>query len=448
MESSLAQLAVREAFRISGPRTGGEDRVPYPDHFKNADEILYSQLVDMYHLFPDDYKEIIIRDCEETGLKRQSVQYVEIFADKILSTAKYDPYGGEQNLKQFITKDLTKWFAYNHKTNQKYRIIRSIAIQGDQNVYLMDNGYVMKWEEYTERNAEDETYELLENKGMQAPEIMHDIKFFGFGVLMIEFLYPLDVTDRPIEVARQLLQQLSVIHTIGCYFDLKPDNIRKKNQPGGSVKYYIIDMNLSTEMLEPGIFKRKHYTYYYASQTMPFNNRPAQRSSAKNDFIELMYVLHQMIAKRLYLAKKDIFDPKKQSRHNLFHWHGIDWEEGDLLADPETMIKDPIATTSRGLKNIRRLLEWPLTSERLTQEYAIIVERLEHGFPPTNIYYVLAETLSKLSEERFFEETKDVETTLNCQVCNKVTSAYRCGGCYNTTTFLCDQKCAVKHVCN
>ena len=418
-----------------------------PDNYEKVDELLYPQLIDVYGFFVESEKQFVIDSCEDSNAKRGTNLYLELFAYQVLRMALFDLYSGEMALKSLVTKDLSKWFAYNQKTGETYGIKRSLAIQEDQNVYLMDNGFVMKWESYSKRNDEDETYEMLQKRGMQTPRLIHGVKFFGFGVLMIEFLSPLDVTDRPREVARQLLEQLSVIHTIGCYFDLKPDNIRKQQQANTAPKYYIIDMNLSTLMLEPGIFQRKHWTYYYASQTMPPVNM-YQRSSYKNDLIELMYVLHQMICKRLYMAKSGFYAPGQQGPIQR-KYRGLLGDENNFLADPETMIQNPISGTTIGFRNIKRLLEWPVAEgEGLTDDYCEMVQKLPHGFPPPNVHKLLLNTLLKDAEDRLFQKTDNVNETLQCRVCNQAIAQYRCNACYNEISFLCGNRCATQHKCN
>lgn len=380
---------------------------------------------------------------------------IRIFSHLVVNRMKKDPMGGYPILKK---KLIGNWeatqknlFLYNPETKQKLLFERFLGIAEDQNVYLVKEEttsrfWVVKWETTDiKRNEEDIEYEKLEKMGAQCPDVLHGFYFLDFGVLVIEFLQPLDSTDRPTEVGHQLLTtQLKYIHEYACYFDLKTDNIRKRNS--NPPKYFIIDMNLSKEMTQLGTFHRKHWTPLYASQTFPRVRTEARPlSSYINDFQELLYVLHQLIAQRSYEAKYDAFKYPER-----FFWNDqIVYDPAMYFADPDRMIKHEVSLTTRGWKLMRRLLEYPLsgTTEDITSRYMAVLNSLQHGFPPANIHSLIAHQLSRQAEDKFFKET-EATLALACQVCSKVDSKHtRCETCYHKISFLCSEMCADKHVC-
>src|SRR5690606_38454520 len=175
--------------------------------------------------------------------------FIHFFADEVIQRCKEDLYG-EAQLKQKLLSDFKETklnvFLYNNVTNKKLRFKKFFGIARDQNVYLVTDdetktNWIAKWEGYVDENAESKTYRKLEGLGAHVPMRLDGFKLLDFGVLVMELLYPLDITDRPSLVAKELLQQLKVIHTFSCYFDLKTDNIRKSNS--NPPKYFIIDVN-------------------------------------------------------------------------------------------------------------------------------------------------------------------------------------------------------------
>jgi hypothetical protein len=265
-------------------------------------------------------------------------------------------------------------------------------------------------------------------------------------VLVIEFLYPLDATDSALELGRQLLTtQLKYIHTYACYFDLKPDNIKKR--PGNPTpKYFIIDMNLSKELMPDGGFRRLHFTPLYSSQTVPRSDIQ-QFSCYVNDFIELSFVMHQMIAQRAYESKTYIFKNIDDTMRNQYN--RLNFLKGDFVADPDRMMKNPIAQTRRGWLLMKALLEYPLSQETrpFTEGYVNAIYRLPKPYAPSNIHEILAASLKDGDMFKQFMKTTQKTLVIECSICSKIGVRYKCPDCYNQTTPLCSDICFAQHEC-
>ena len=422
-------------------------------------EVLFAQVIGGWNLLDEESREWVIEACEKKRQKigrvmnRMSDSYMYWFIDETLDRLKRDLDDGDIILKQNLMKDWEfskkTFFFYNPDTGEKLLFNRFLGISDDQNVYLVikdGTNWVVKWENVDDDvNAEVLEYDKLEAMGAQCPKRLNGFKFLDFGVLVIEFLQPLDSTDRPSEVAKQLLTtQLQYIHTYACYFDLKTDNIRKRN--GTPPVYFIIDMNLSTVMGPDGTFERKHWTPLYASQQFPrLSLGGVQISSYVNDFLELLYVLHQLIAQRAYESKTSVFKDER-SRHAYGNTFPV--LLGDFFADPDRMSKHEISNTTRGWKTMRSLLEFPLdfTTSGITKNFMMVIQSLRHGFPPAHIHSLLASQISVSSETIFFNETAKT-LAINCSICSNANAQYKCGDCYHETTPLCSDACAMEHIC-
>lgn len=388
---------------------------------------------------------------KETGkiMNRKSEFYFNYFVYILIENIMF-----QELFKKMAQKDWTNFtknmFAYNPKTKKKLVIKKWFGIQPDQNVYLVNDpgtgiDWIMKWESHDPEqieNKEASEYNKLETLGAQCPLRLNGYYMLNFPVLIIEFLQPLDVTDSAIELAKQLLTtQLKYIHTYACYFDLKPDNIRKRasNPP----RYFIIDMNLSSEALPGGGYSRLHFTPLFSSQNQPLypaRNVSAILSTYKNDFLELLYVIHQMIAKRAYKSKTYAF---KSNRAKVQDFGLL---SDDFFADPDEMNSNIISTTRRGWRAMKRMLEFGIDVDlsSITFSYMTYLNSLPN-FPPPNVHEKIFSTLYTLVYSRFMEETQET-LEINCQICSSI-SAFRCGNCYNKNTFLCSTLCAEKHEC-
>lgn len=454
-ERDLNEFIRAQVSAIAGPEKRSTSGKRVTREQRSYHRLLYPQIRFLWEVLNDKEKEWVTTTSEEKRIDvdetRDSPTYTDFFVKEVLGLAKKDLESGNEILKSrimaLISKQKTSLFAYNPTTGKRLVFDRFLGIQEDQNVYLMtdetNTKWVVKWESSNTGNVDPEMmmYAKLRNMGAQVPNTLEGYQVLDFGILVIEFLQPLDVTDRADNVGVQLLLQLKYIHTFACYFDLKTDNIRKRSSI--PPLYFIIDMNLSTEMRQDGTFKRKHWTPFYASQTFPPSPAYYQRSSYVNDFIELKYVLNQMIAKQSYAAKAGIYRPGSSDLRK----QQLGLREGDFLADPDSMIENDISNTARGWRAIRNLLEYCVDTYCLVNITSII-ENLEHGFPPANIHELLSEQLKQdPGLKRLYKETNK-NIGFVCKTCSSINTAYRCGGCYYDTTFLCSGACAQHHKCN
>src|SRR5690606_5896239 len=104
--------------------------------------------------------------------------------------------------------------------------------------------------------------------------------------------------------------------------------------------------------------KRLHWTPLYSSQLFPVGEGSfEQKSSFKNDLIELKYVLHQLIWQRAYETKMDVFTGSGFDHRIKTESYGL--LQDDFFADPDRMNKNPIRTTARGWNCMKRMLEFP-----------------------------------------------------------------------------------------
>lgn len=464
----ISEFLLAQVEAIAGPENWGTPKFTRSQKTSfETNAFLDQQVPFIWSLLADEEKEMAVTRAEtarkQSGrdFSRKSASYLNYLIDSILLRVLRDRDSGEYHVKQKLMLDWEQTkenlFAYNVTTGDKLYFERFLGIQKDQNVYMMrkadsDIKWVVKWEEpdLGKPNTESESYMKLKSMGTQTPEILDGFEFLGFGILVLEFLQPLDASDRPLEVGKQLLSQLSKIHTYACHFDLKTDNIRKRNSI--PPKYFIIDMNLSEEMRTDGTVVREHFSPNYTSQDYPYY-KTYILSSHVNDFIELSYVMHQMIAKRAYESSYSIFAKKIEFMPELkVEIFGL--LSTDFFADPDRMIlNDDIVKTARGWKTIRKLLQFPLERDlsEMTVPYMHCVQRLAHGFPAANIHAILSNFLDngKATEDKFFQETQSqLQKNVECSVCTSIGAGYKCGGCYNEVAFICSGDCHQQHVCN
>lgn len=432
----------------------------YLKKIKEVHPLLIPQIQTIYNALDSLIKKEIIDYVEnsrkQTGpaMQRRSKNYFNHFANHLISHILFWGIFKEVAEKNWNTFKKGV-YPYNPKSGKRLQLERWLGIQADQNVFLVSDPetnikWVMKWEE-TEDDKENEEaveYRKLEQMGAQCPMRLDGFYMLNFSVLIIEFLQPLDITDSALELARQLLlTQLKYIHTYACYFDLKTDNIRKRasNPP----LYFIIDMNLSKQPRPGGGYKRLHYTPLYSSQSMPLVQTTTgwklNMSTYKHDFIELLYVIHQMIAKRAYETKTYVFDTN--SNDNITKRRHLGLLPEDFFADPDAMYENAISDTARGWKAMKAMIEYPLhvLLSRITVEYILNTQELPN-FPPPNIHERMFSTLDQEDYAEFMEKTQK-SLPIQCQICSSV-SSFRCGDCYHDSVFLCSSECAQKHKCN
>lgn len=146
---------------------------------------------------------------------------------------------------------------------------------------------VVKWSDCRDTVEEYDAYVRAEKAGCKVPWY-RKYKLLDQDVLVLEELEPLDSKDNPYEVGVQILKILKNLHNgVGVHNDIKPDNIMKRRS-NGSWEYLLIDYGgISLEKLGSN-WKRRIWTPKWCSQRPHTKN---QETSAKNDFIELVFTI-------------------------------------------------------------------------------------------------------------------------------------------------------------
>lgn len=453
MEHQWYDFIVHEAVKHSGSYAEYNDtEAERYTYYVEPNKGLQDQIEPMYRGLPEAKQREIIESAEAkrkivgTEMNRTSLMYASHVAAHVLTTVKAD----SKLLKKYVLNGTIYPYDINNPS-ERFHVERHLGNPDSQNVFKTKEDFIIKWNS-TQRDLEGEdreteVYARLKSMGAQVPVFKTGYHLLDFCLLVLEFLQPVDENDDVIEMAHQLLTtQLKYLHVFGCHFDIKPDNIRKRNG-----KYFLIDMDIATSHIPNGGYVRSVRTPLWSSQPVP-RMYPvtgyAEYSNYKNDFIELMYVIHHFIVLRAYKAKKSLFE--RGNRYYRPTWEdpfGLKLENNDFFADVETMNKDPISKTARGWLAMRSLLEWPLDQQTIdiTWDYKEYVESLPNH-PPDHVHETLAETLQKSPYYKFLNATPIHPDELQCRICSSI-SAYVCGSCYHETSYICSDACAREHVC-
>lgn len=357
-----------------------------------------------------------------------------------------------------------RFYAFNAETGQKLRFVKSLAIQNDQNVYLVEDAqrtrWVLKWElvgkRIPKKSAEAAEYERLEAMGAQCPRRLKGFQVLWFEVLVLEFLEPLDRDDDVLELATQLMTtQLRYIHRYACYGDLKLDNIRKRVE-GKKTWYFLIDMNLSKTRQGPYGYERDTFTPIFASQLFPHYLEAIHSFDItyKVDLIELKFVLNALVCQRSYESQADAYSPKRveESKREL----GLLPE--DFFADPVRMSNNPIYETKRGYLAVQKLFWFGLRNATWFLS-TLKPDELPLEYDETQ-YVAMAESLEREGREHYdyhrkrddkafrkMQERQQKSAEESCRVCGDITTS-KCGYCYYTITPLCiKSECRLGHDC-
>ncbi len=132
----------------------------------------------------------------------------------------------------------------------------------------------------------------LQKIGLDLPKFYHGFYFLGFdwGILVIEELEKLSSQDKPLEIGRQIIPQLQILHQMGIHNDLKPDNILRKGH-----RYYMIDYEFMA--LSPYLYGywRTAYTPIFTSQV----NSTPQVTTGKKDLLEIGYTMNSLLIEEI-----------------------------------------------------------------------------------------------------------------------------------------------------
>jgi len=178
-------------------------------------------------------------------------------------------------------------FCYNDK--DEYIILKDILGEHDEQFVFRgkkNNGMdvMVKWTK-NPQELEDEIENMFraETIGVSLPYFDDSFFFWDVHVLVEEILEPININDNPIEIGRQLLPNIQKLHFFAVHNDIKPSNIMKRDN-----QYFLIDYGGLAFIPKLYGFWREIWTPLWASQV----KEQGQITTAKNDLLELIYVLH------------------------------------------------------------------------------------------------------------------------------------------------------------
>ena len=305
----------------------------------------------------------------------------------------------------------------NTKTGEQLRIVRSIAIASDQNVYLAIDAsssreWVVKWSTNESIARELQTYQKIRKLGGKTPEVLSDWKMGPNVALVMERLIPLDPSDDEFEMAIQLLSnQLPFIHQFAVHADLKPDNIMKKHQKDGSKSYYIIDMDVSDKRVDCTSFARTHFTPLFHSDIV------GSKCTFRSDLLELRATMIALFLQRARLDKNPLFFEPNQFINNQYAVMNV-WTR--VLKQSRETCPDPLMY----------LKEIPNTHYRLREAMRNVL----HGTVPVFAFILMADYIEKsvpLGAEpsaRFYTDLVNILLDKRTRSDRLVQSCLRCGG--------------------
>jgi thiamine kinase-like enzyme len=267
--------------------------IQQPDNLKQQihDEMVYYQKhkKNRYLIFKKYVEQIFSNKIKPT--KEQELNLFRIFVDYYSKMPlNYD--------------DMTRLYIIDNNNNKLY-FKEDIVSGPKQNVFLVQNKenkeYVVKWITKSEKTI---IYEIMVLKMLKKMDTSiyyfnDNFTFWGFPVLCMEKLDSLDSTEDEYDVGYQVLKVLKKLHTFGVHNDIKISNIMKKHN-----KIYLIDFEgISIEPMSYG-YKRKIWSRKWTSQ--PY--RVCSVSTAKNDFLELGYVMKglQLMRNKIKLNSRNI----------------------------------------------------------------------------------------------------------------------------------------------
>ena len=242
---------------------------------------------------------------------------------------------------------------YNPKTKKKIKLIKSLGIASDQNVFLAEDDYGREWViKYAEDESMDENENInrIRDEGGTTFEVSNGWHLSkSETVLVMERLLPIDEYDDEYEMGRQLIPQLQSMHKFALHEDLKPDNIMKRNTPNGPL-FFIIDMDL--RMYSTGISKLGGVMSVYGENiryiSTPLFGPNIQvkilKSTYRDDLFELCYVMNALLLLRKRLLSVSHFT--KENIKLLCEANGI---EEFKFTDPITFLKINKYTNERNL---------------------------------------------------------------------------------------------------
>lgn len=192
------------------------------------------------------------------------------------------------------SKCLPFLYVYHKKKSKRYHLEKPFSRgQHVRLLRMIEKPLVVKWYRSGDRTSayEISVYEKLKSLGCPLPYFSGDYLFWEEPVLVMEELSPLGKKEDIYKLGRQVLIQLSYLHTFGVHCDIKPDNILKQEKEGEKTTYFLIDFGgVAQEKLKWG-YKRWIWSKHWTSQK-PHTRK--QIASHKHDFKELAYTMNAL----------------------------------------------------------------------------------------------------------------------------------------------------------
>lgn len=265
-------------------------RIETPEEYRQLPELLRKQVDTLSRVFEYDedvgpvvkllYQKYDVDMTEGSNLKQDlcSIATLNVIASDYLFAAEWFPYVYcYDNMGNIIT--LAEILSVRR---------HSLTFLGHYN----GSSVVLRWYQSERRDTtyEMNIYDRLAASGCPLPCFSTAFSVWNSPILMLERLSKLDIYDDPFIVASHVLRQLRHLHRSGVHNAIKPANILKRVQ-NGNVSYFLLDYTyVATKKLKYG-YHRWSWAPKWSSQTPQVID---QITTAKNDFIELGYVMKTM----------------------------------------------------------------------------------------------------------------------------------------------------------
>lgn len=187
------------------------------------------------------------------------------------------------------SKCLSFLYIYHKKKDKRYHLEKPFS--KGKHVRLLktvEKPYIVKWYRSGDRTAayEIEVYKRLKSLGCPLPYFSPNYLFWEEPVLVMEELSPLGKNEDVYKLGRQVIIQLSYLHTFGVHCDIKPDNILKRGET-----YFLIDFGGVAQTKLKWGYKRWIWSKHWTSQVA---HSKKQVASPKHDFKELAFTMNAL----------------------------------------------------------------------------------------------------------------------------------------------------------
>jgi hypothetical protein len=254
----------------------------------------------------------------DDAYERYSDETIPVFSEKsneLLVRKRDDREGWMRSFKIFYREyfeRLSKIYLIvdpNDETQPKYQLKKSLAIDADQRVFLVENvkdksRMVVKWED--EISSSLDAWSAVKDAGVPMMEFKTNYTLgFEDNVLLMEYLTPIDASDDIYNLLLDIIPQLQALHRAGfVHADLKLDNMMKRVR-GEKIEYFVIDYDSISRFPIAGIrnaVDRISYSPFWTSQVRGDGSHP---TSYRYDLEELFYAIVDL-AKQQFGLTRDV----------------------------------------------------------------------------------------------------------------------------------------------